>query len=271
MSLAGSSGQSLHFRVTGPSRGPAILFLHGFMGSALDWDDIVADLKDDYQCVGVDLPGHGRSVGLTPDRYSVEDVVKELSRILTELGIRTCVPVGYSMGGRVALSFGLNDPERCAGLVLESTSPGIERAEKRLRRLREDEERAEELQSDFENFLSSWYDQPLFESVGSHMGLWTRLIVRRRENDPAELARALVGLGPGRMSPMWERLGDLTVSTLALAGEMDQKYVGMLDEMKRAAPSLRTTVVPGAGHNVHLEQPACFIAIVRRFLTDTLR
>ena len=40
--------------------------------------------------------------------------------------------IGYSMGGRAALSYAVKYPEKLAGLILESTSAGI--ADEKLRR-----------------------------------------------------------------------------------------------------------------------------------------
>ena len=40
---------------------PAILFLHGFMGSADDWRPLMQALSATHHCVAVDLPGHGQT------------------------------------------------------------------------------------------------------------------------------------------------------------------------------------------------------------------
>lgn len=40
---------------------PAVLFLHGFMGSADDWIPLMRALATTHHCVAVDLPGHGKS------------------------------------------------------------------------------------------------------------------------------------------------------------------------------------------------------------------
>src|SRR5690625_6834747 len=46
--------------------GPELLMLHGSGGGAGDWNDVAEPLTDDFTVIAADLPGHGRSGGLTP-------------------------------------------------------------------------------------------------------------------------------------------------------------------------------------------------------------
>jgi 2-succinyl-6-hydroxy-2,4-cyclohexadiene-1-carboxylate synthase len=88
--------------LSGDPGGPAVLFLHGFMGSAEDWVETVAELKERYYCLAVDLPGHGSSLGLAyPDSYTIEGAARAVCDLLDSLGISAPVLAGYSMGGRL--------------------------------------------------------------------------------------------------------------------------------------------------------------------------
>lgn len=92
------------------------------------------------------------------------------------------------------------------------------------------------------------------------------LIVARRRNDPAELARSLRGMGTGSQPSLWGELPELGVPALAVAGEFDEKFVEISRRMARLNTGIRTAVVPGAGHNVRLEAPADYLAALRGFL-----
>ncbi len=145
-----------------------------------------------------DLPGHGRSLGLTPQVYTIEGAARMLRELLDGLEISRAALAGYSMCGRLALYLALRHPERCSGLFLESASPGIDDAAERRARREADEERARRLESgDFGGFLADWYRQPLFASLARHEGLVEKINEARRRNDPAELARSLRGMGAG--------------------------------------------------------------------------
>ncbi len=101
----------LNYTTSGRTRDPAVLFLHGFMGSSRDWSDVIAALEERFRCVAVDLPGHGASLGLPyPGSYTIEGAARSVLRLLDELGIASPALVGYSMGGRLALYLALRHP-----------------------------------------------------------------------------------------------------------------------------------------------------------------
>lgn len=245
-----------------------ILFLHGFMGRASDWQSIMAGFDVRYRCIAADLPGHGSSLGLPEGSYTMEGTAYAVLRLLDELDLHKPTLVGYSMGGRLALYLALRHPERCAGLFLESASPGLEtEAERKDRRL-SDEKLAKRLESeDFEEFLESWYRQPLFASLSRHEGLVEGLIAKRRDNDSGELVRSLRGMGTGSQPSLWKELENLSVPTLAVAGRFDGKFVHIAQEMAERNPRISVEVIPYAGHNVLLEAPEAYLLSVRRSIS----
>lgn len=253
--------------ITGPAGAPPVLFLHGFLGAASDWDATAEALADAFRCVAVDLPGHGEAVGLPEAAYTFEGTLDALAATLDGLGIERCRVVGYSMGARLALGFALTYPERVTRLVLESGSPGLRTEEERAARRATDEERARQIEADFEQFIDEWYRMDLFASLKHHPELRAALVAKRRRNIPAEVARSLRGAGTGRQPSFWADLDRLAVPTLALAGGRDRKYADLAFAMAVAGPPVMPAVVP-AGHIVHAEQPDLFTALVRDFLRD---
>jgi 2-succinyl-6-hydroxy-2,4-cyclohexadiene-1-carboxylate synthase len=241
----------LSYTVYGDPHRPVTLFLHGFMGSGANWAETISALDERFYCVAPDLPGHGRSLGLTPEDYTIGGAAKMLRELLDGLEISRTAIVGYSMGGRLALYLALRHPERCSRLFLESASPGIEDAAERKVRREADEERARRLESgDFETFLANWYRQPLFTSLSQHQGLVEEMIEARENNDP----------------PMWEELPGLRAPVLAVAGELDEKFVEISRRMAGSSLNVRVAVVPGAGHNVRLEAPEAYLTLLQDLL-----
>jgi 2-succinyl-6-hydroxy-2,4-cyclohexadiene-1-carboxylate synthase len=175
--------------------------------------------------------------------------------------------VGYSMGGRLALYLALRYPERCAGLFLESASPGLENSSKRAARCAADESKAKRLESgDLRAFLRDWYRQPLFASLAQDEDLLRRTVEARRRNDPGELARSLRGMGTGNQPSLWGELEGLGVPALAVAGGLDERYAGISSRMASINPRIASAVVSGAGHTVHTEAPAEYVALLGRFV-----
>ncbi len=236
------------------------------MGSGVDWADAISALDERFYCVAPDLPGHGRSLGLTPQAYTIEGAAKMLRELLDGLEVSRAALVGYSMGGRLALYLALRHPERCSGHFLESASPGIEDATERQARREADEERAKRLESDdLASFLDDWYRQPLFASLSRHEGLLEKTIESRLRNDPGELARSLRGMGTGDQPSLWDELGSLRVPALVVAGSLDEKYVGISRRMEALSPRIQAVIVAESGHNVHAEASRYVHAATERF------
>ena len=256
----------LGYAVSGSAHHTAVLFLHGFMGSSADWREVMTALEDRAFCIAVDLPGHGASLELTPEAYTIEGAAQAVIGTLDELEVGRPVMVGYSMGGRLALYLALRYPGRCAGLFLESASPGLESAEERAVRRAADEERAKRLESgDLEKFLEDWHRQPLFASMARNEDLLRRTVEARRRNDPGELARSLRRMGTGSQPSLWGELERLEIPALVVAGGLDEKYAGISSRVASLNPQLESVVVPEAGHTVHAETPAVYISLLKQF------
>jgi 2-succinyl-6-hydroxy-2,4-cyclohexadiene-1-carboxylate synthase len=227
----------------------------------------MAALRDRASCIAVDLPGHGASLGLTTEAYTIEGAARAVISILDEFEVVRPVVAGYSMGGRLALFLALRYPGQFAGLFLESASPGLASVDERAARRAADESKARRLAAgDLEAFLRDWYRQPPFASLVRDDNLFRRTIEARRGNDPGELARSLRGMGTGSQPSLWGELEGLGVPALAVAGGLDEKYVLVSSRMASINPRIRFAVVPEAGHTVHAETPAAYISLLGRFL-----
>jgi 2-succinyl-6-hydroxy-2,4-cyclohexadiene-1-carboxylate synthase len=257
----------LNYEVSGDRWSLAVLFLHGFMGSSADWRGTIPALGGRAFCIAVDLPGHGSSLELPADSYTTEGATRAVIDTLDRLEVERPILVGYSMGGRLALYLALRYPERCAGLFLESVSPGLEGVEERAAQRTTDEERAKRLESgDFDEFLLDWYRQPLFAPLARDEDLLRQTIEARRRNDPVELARSLRGMGTGSQPSLWNELEGLDVPALAVSGGLDEKYARISSRLAGISPRIEPAVIPGAGHNVHDEAPAEYVVLLAEFL-----
>lgn len=246
----------------------ALLFLHGFMGSGRDWMETVGALPD-YRCILVDLPGHGLSAECSRALFPMPRAALALLAVLDDLGVRQCVPVGYSMGGRLALYLALTHPDRCRALVMESGSPGLESEQERESRRQWDDSKAEELERQgLDAFLQDWYRQPLFHSIGRNQARFAALMDRRRHNDPVGLARSLRLMGTSSQPSLWPELPGIPFPWLAVAGELDSRYRKTMRDMVSLSENGRLATIPDAGHNTHFENPEAFSRTLREFLVS---
>ena len=236
-----------------------MILLHGFTGSGKSWpESALAPLVDRFSVACVDLPGHGGShFSEDPAEWTVARTLDRLSAVQEACFGRPSNWLGYSMGGRIALQAAASGiPMRA--LLLESASPGLATPDERSTRRLQDEELADRIESEgIEPFVDGWARLPLFESQAALPNA-TRdaLRARRMTNNPAQLARALRGLGTGAQSSVHGRLSELPMPVALITGSLDTKFGQIAEAMKQRIPTVSHTVVPDVGHTVHLEAPA---------------
>ena len=111
-----------HYHTYGDDAQAPLLFLHGFMGNIAEWDQIVPFFSNNFFCIAVDLPGHGRTAIHNQKDYGIENCAANLIAFLDELNISKCRLVSYSMGGRLAFYLAIHFPLKFDKIVLESAS-----------------------------------------------------------------------------------------------------------------------------------------------------
>lgn len=128
----------LSYAVHGPREGPALLLVHGFPFDRAMWRFQVGPLTAaGYRVVVAELPGFGRSEALGRKEAPLETMdamAKEMVRVMDRLRIDRFIPVGFSMGGYVALAVAALAPARLAGLVLVDTRAEADSEEARRKR-----------------------------------------------------------------------------------------------------------------------------------------
>jgi 2-succinyl-6-hydroxy-2,4-cyclohexadiene-1-carboxylate synthase len=248
---------------------PTVVLLHGFTQTRRSWRRTVQALGGRYRALAPDLPGHGQAV----HRVASFDACTAYIRALAgesaqrfspasppgagEAGRRDGSPftlAGYSMGGRIALHAALTLREQIDRLVLIGASPGLADPAERAARRAADEALAARIEAvGVEAFAREWAAQPLF--AGQPERIAAAAHADRLRNTPEGLAAALRGLGTGAMDPLWDRLPELALPVTLLAGERDEKFRAIAEQMAARLPDARVVVVDGAGHAAHLEAP----------------
>jgi 2-succinyl-6-hydroxy-2,4-cyclohexadiene-1-carboxylate synthase len=261
-----SKNYEFHYFRTRNASLPILLVLHGFMGNGNDFNAVISLLSAKFDCLVVDLPGHGNTqVNGGDEFYSFVNTAKGLIDWLEELNIKRCFLVGYSMGGRLALYLALHYPQYFQKVILESASPGLKTEKERNQRYLSDLKLAEKLEKiDLEYFLKNWYDQPLFKTFKTHPDFST-ILARRLQNDPIELAKSLRWMGTGNQPSLWDKLSTSQIPLLLLVGELDEKFIKINQEMANLCSTARLEIVSGCGHNIHVENPQSWVKVVQEF------
>jgi len=104
----------LHTQILG--QGQPLVLLHGLFGSADNWGSIAKHFSQHCQVISVDLRNHGRSPH--SDTQTYPDMADDLLAVLDALGLSQVHLLGHSLGGKVAMQFATQYPERVRRLIV---------------------------------------------------------------------------------------------------------------------------------------------------------
>lgn len=243
--------------------GDVVVLFHGFTGSRKTWSELIIFLKREYRVISIDLPGHGYTE--TNEHKSVKGFCTDMYHLFEELNINKVHLLGYSMGGRTALSFALYYPEMVSSLILESASPGIADPKlKRERRIADAKLAASIVNFGVIDFVNQWEKIDLFKSQLNLPANIKRIIREERLNQSKEgLSASLLYMGTGIQPSWWDKLNTVSIPVTLIVGELDEKFVLINEQMKELFKNVNLYTIKEAGHCVHLEKTNEFNEQVR--------
>jgi len=262
-------GLETHVDIWNEAAEQTIVALHGFTGSSATWRNLARALPH-MRIVAIDLIGHGQTaVPEQVSRFAMAEQLLDLEEIFCQLQLGTFALLGYSMGGRIALSYALAYPHRVDKLLLESASPGLRTTKERMERCERDNALAEKItMNGLQSFVNSWENISLFESQ-KRLAKSVKQAVRAERLSQSEkgLAGSLRGIGTGMQPSNWDDLTRLAFPVLLITGSLDVKFCNIALEMKALLKNGKHITVNDAGHAIHVENPAEFATIVNEYLT----
>ncbi|WP_135080196.1 alpha/beta hydrolase [Terasakiella sp. SH-1] len=89
-------GNQLFLNIQG--QGPALILLHSWCGSHLEWAKLMPELTKHFTVYAWDARGHGRSQLTSKPPYTLEHMADDLHDLITEQNIKKPMILGHSMG-----------------------------------------------------------------------------------------------------------------------------------------------------------------------------
>ncbi len=265
MSRRPASGSGVvPLRVQVQGSGEPLVLLHGLFGSGRNWASVARRLGERFRVWSVDLRNHGAS----PHRETMDYplMASDLQAMLESEGLGAATLVGHSMGGKVAMVTALRVPERISRLAVVDIAP-VRYAHDH------DELVAALLAVDLAAAgTRAAVDAALREQVpdtGLRQFLLTNLVstdgaLRWRVNLAAIRDSMAALTGYPKPAP---DARPYTGPSVFLRGEHSQYILPEHHEaIRRWFPAAEVRTVEGAGHWVHAEQPARFLAELEAFL-----
>jgi pimeloyl-ACP methyl ester carboxylesterase len=109
----------LFYRVEGA--GKPLVILHGLYGSSDNWLTIAKKLSNEFQVYLVDQRNHGHSPNA--DEHSYDAMKNDLADFFNLHEIEKAIVMGHSMGGKTAMCFAADYPERVEKLIVVDIAP----------------------------------------------------------------------------------------------------------------------------------------------------
>jgi pimeloyl-ACP methyl ester carboxylesterase len=237
----------IYCRVEGT--GEPVTLVHG-VGASLDsWDEVAGYMLGRYRIIRIDLAGHGKSGPIRGNR-TLSDFADDVRRLWDHLGLAKTHLAGFSLGGLIAQSLALSDPDRINKLVILSAVAGrtAEEREKvvsRLALLKEGGIPAVTAAAE-ERWFTPEFRKQYPECVAQRM---RELLA----NDPVSYAAAYTVFATGDLG---DRVGEIQLPTLVATGEHDiGSNVRMARMMHAAIAGSELHILPGLRHSVLVEAP----------------
>lgn len=254
----------LHFNIREARSGKAprhtIVLSHALGCDLTMWDALATGLAADCRVISYDHRGHGSS-DAPAGPYRMADLADDAARLLRELDTGPVVWIGLSMGGMVGQELALRHPALVRALVIANSTSLYPEAARAIWRQRIDTVSEQGMPAIADAVMARYFHD------------------RFRAEHPATVARArarLTSTGAAgyaacchavAMMDTIDRLPQVSVPTLVIAGELDQGTPpAMAQAIAQAIPGARMVLIADASHISALEQPQAFATAVTGFI-----
>ena len=264
----------LFHRVIG--EGKPIVIAHGLYGSSDNWISIAKQLSTKYKVILVDLRNHGQSPHSSSHSYS--DLADDLFELFNKLNLSQATLLGHSMGGKAAMQFAINYPNKLKSLIVVDISP----------RPYADANGYAPHAKEHLAILSALRELPLKELTSRaeadtmlankipSLQLRQFLLKNLDRNESNQFIWKL------NLNALWQKLPSLMGGVKTKEGYIPSKALNVLfikgalspyinleaDKplINKLFPSAQIISIPNAGHWVHAEEPKLFIETIENFL-----
>lgn len=235
------------------------LVLGPSLGTSADacWGPTAALLRDDFDVVAWELPGHGADRSPAPDQLTVADLAQ---RVLDQVD-GPFLYAGESVGGQVGLQLLLDAPDRVLGAVLCCTGPKI--GDEAGWRDRVAQVRASGTASLVTASAQRWFAPGFVEREPERASALLHSLREASDDGYVAVCGALAAYDARA------RLGDVAAPVVAVAGAEDPTCPPeLVATIADGVPDGRLVVLEGVGHQAPAEVPEQVAEIIRQLAEE---
>lgn len=239
-------------------------FIHGFLGFSNDWDIFKDDFKK-YNYQFHSISNYIPQMNVDEKTYINSWVLNFNSSIFKDHSNKQLnILIGYSLGGRLALHSLLENDKWNAAIII-SANPGLTSESEKQARITNDNMWANRfLNEKWDVVMESWNAQGVFSNIQNSF------CRDEKQFNKNEVANILTGFSLGKQDNLREKIKNLSIPILWIAGEKDTKFAKVAHEMKDLNNKIEIKIIHDAGHRVPWEKQeefkqACLSFISAKF------
>ena len=238
--------------------GTPFVLVHGFLGSTDMWTPQINFFKDDFRVIAPALPGFGKSNKVN-SCDSIEGMAKAILNSLEQKQIKNFNLLGHSMGGMIVQEIAKLAGDKILKLICYGTGPRgnmpgrfetIDQSRKKLK--------INGLEVTAHRIAKTWFveeEKSKFFYLCDEAGKQTT--IEATDN----------GLVAMKNWSGVKNLKNIKNETLIIWGDQDRAYnFNQVETLNDNIPNSDLKIIKDCSHNVHLEKPKEFNAVVEEFL-----
>lgn len=286
-------GLNVWYRIVGDREGPGrlpLICLHGGPGATHDYFAPLENLvHTGRRVILYDQLGWGNSEHVNdPSLWNVDLFVEEVGVVCRALGLERVHVLGHSWGGMLAMEYALRQPNGLASLILADTTASVPQMIAETSRL------ISELPSEVQQAIQKHESQGTTDSPEYEAACWlfsSRHAGGHIQPKPQWVEEAFEKLDDNEVYlKMWgpsefcatgllrdwditDRLAEIRVPTLVLAGRFDEATPALAETIHRGIPGSERVIFEESAHFPHIEETERYLEVVSDFLgrVETLR
>jgi pimeloyl-ACP methyl ester carboxylesterase len=246
-----------------PAR-PTLVMVHGVLNDHSVWILQSRYLAHHgWNVLAIDLPGHGRSVGLAP--RTTEAGAQAIAALLLATGVQRFALCGHSFGSLIALHLAATCPERVSHLIMVGTAFPMRVSPALLQTAQSDPAKAIAMVTQFSH--STLAPPPSALGPGTWLYGSTRALMRRvLASNPHENVFHIGFKACDEYLAGYTAMAAVVCPVLFILGEFDQMTLpknasGLIDQARKCS-----VVTVAAGHMIMNEAPDATLTAITAFL-----
>jgi esterase len=262
-----------YYRESG--KGETLVILHGLYGSSDNWVSISKELDPFFRVINIDQRNHGQSPHSPEISYS--SLSDDLLELFDALKLEKAILLGHSMGGKTAMLFTIEHPEKVSSLIVVDIAPWSHLSNNEL---------SDKIVSEHRHIINGLMSIPI-ENLTSRnqadaiLSEWVKpeyirqfLLknLKREQNGSFKWKLNLSAIASNIVNLMSEiepksQNKSCNTKTLFIKGELSNYIPNNKEvDLKTIFTNSEIVTIENSGHWVHAEKPKEFVNAVLAFL-----